>query len=253
MVGNPSLRPERVEGWDAGGAWSGSTRTGIGAEVEWAHFESIAHDLIIYWPFNASSSRASNISRATIRGEEVSLRLGGPLGLSARGSFTRQTALDRGPLSFWHGKRLPEQPGREAYARLDWARGALRASRDRRQLPGPLQPLPGREPHPGWRIALGGGSAGGAESDRRGQEPRRQPHLRRGRLSASRPQRLRFLPGSPRRGPRGGGEGSSMSHRSPPRACRRRSALVTHPGRAARCGAAPHPIDRGGIRCRLDC
>ena len=128
VVGNPSLRPERVEGWDAGGAWSGSTRTGIGAEVEWAHFESIAHDLIIYWPFNASSSRASNISRATIRGEEVSLRLGGPLGLSARGSFTRQTALDRGPLSFWHGKRLPEQPGREAYARLDWARGALRAT-----------------------------------------------------------------------------------------------------------------------------
>jgi len=127
VVGNPSLRPERVEGWDAGGAWSGSAAR-IGAEVEWAHFESLARDLIIYWPFNASSSRASNISRATIRGEELSARLSGPLGFSARGSFTWQTALDRGPLAFWHGKRLPEQPGREAYVRLDWARGALRAT-----------------------------------------------------------------------------------------------------------------------------
>src|SRR5207247_4376227 len=85
-------------------------------------------DLIIYGRFNASSSRASNTPRATIRGEELSARLAGPLGLPARGPFTCQTALDRGPLSFWHGKRLPEQPGREAYARLDWARGALRAT-----------------------------------------------------------------------------------------------------------------------------
>jgi iron complex outermembrane receptor protein len=77
-----------------------------------------------------SSVRAQNVSRARIRGEELSLRLAAPLGLRVSGSFTRQSARDEGDVPFWRGNRLPQRPEREGYLRLDWRRGRLRATGD---------------------------------------------------------------------------------------------------------------------------
>jgi iron complex outermembrane receptor protein len=129
VMGNATLRPERAENWDAGASWS-MRRGALRAEAEWAHFESRAEDLIVYERSSPSSVRARNVSRASVRGEELSLRASGALGLAATAAFTWQSALDEGPVSFWHGKRLPQRPGRQASVRLDGHWGRVHAGAD---------------------------------------------------------------------------------------------------------------------------
>jgi iron complex outermembrane receptor protein len=128
-MGNATLRPERAENWDAGASWS-TRRGALRAEAEWAHFESRAEDLIVYERSSPSSVRARNVSRASVRGEELSLRASGALGLAATAAFTWQSALDEGPVPFWHGKRLPQRPGRQASVRLDGHWGGVHAGAD---------------------------------------------------------------------------------------------------------------------------
>ncbi len=130
VLGNPSLRPERAENRDAGLSWSGAAR-GVRATLEWAHFESRARDLILYARNSQSNVRAQNVASARIRGEEMSVRLAPAAWAAALGSFTWQSAIEDSPTPpAWHGKRLPQRPGRQVYARLDLTRGGLRASAD---------------------------------------------------------------------------------------------------------------------------
>ncbi len=129
VVGNPALCPEDVESWDGGLSWSGPAEAPLRATATWAHFESRARDLILYSRNSQSSVRAENASRALIRGEELSLRVGNA-DLSATGSFTFQSALDRSDTPAYAGKRLPQRPLREGYARVDWSRARLRAGAD---------------------------------------------------------------------------------------------------------------------------
>lgn len=134
VLGNPSLRPEDVESWDVGGAWSAPIRRGFSGAVEWAHFESHARDLILYVRNSASTARAQNVSCARVRGEELSLRLAGPGGVSARGGATWQSAVDESDVPYWHGRRLPQRPGREAFARVGWRGRRLELGADLHHL-----------------------------------------------------------------------------------------------------------------------
>jgi outer membrane cobalamin receptor len=127
--GNADLHPESSESWDAGGSWSSPERLAVRAEVEAAHFQSRARDLVLYVRAQAGV-RAVNVAQARVRGQELSLRARGPLGLSLAASLTRQQARDESAVSYWYGKRLPQRPEHEAHARLDWKRGALRAGVD---------------------------------------------------------------------------------------------------------------------------
>jgi iron complex outermembrane receptor protein len=129
VSGNPNLRPERGENRDFGGAWS-IARGVREAALEWAWFDSRIQDLILYWANSPNTTRADNITSARIRGHELSVRLRpiAPLALAA--SATWQSAIDTGPYSAWSGKRLPQRPGREAYARADLTDGPVRLSGD---------------------------------------------------------------------------------------------------------------------------
>ena len=118
VLGNPALLPEHSESWDAGGAWSGTAGPTSGA-VEWAHFESRARDLVLYVRNSPSTVKAQNVSRAQIRGEELSFRLARSA-LTVAGSLTWESAIDVGPVPYWTGKRLPQRPGREGYLRIGW-------------------------------------------------------------------------------------------------------------------------------------
>ena len=129
ILGDPSLRPERAENWDAGLGWSGefggtgrsasgAARPAIRGSVVWAHFESQAEDLIIYERL-FGFVRPRNISRALIRGEELSLEAARG-GLVASASFTWQSAIDHSPFPFRYGTRLALRPARQAFARLAW-------------------------------------------------------------------------------------------------------------------------------------
>ena len=124
VLGNPALAPERLENWDAGGSWTAPPTAPVRGSLTLAHFESRARDLILYVRNSASTVRAQNVSASRVRGEEleVSIRFAG---LRGSGSLTWMTARDAGDIPYWTGKRLPQRPAREGYARLGWERGGL--------------------------------------------------------------------------------------------------------------------------------
>ena len=128
--GNPALKPERSDSWDAGGGWAASPGGGVHARVEWAHFEQQAHDLIVYVHNSASSVRALNIARARIRGEELSARLELPRGLAASGWATWQSTIDLGSAPSSHGRRLPQRLEHHRFGQLEWRGRWLDAEAD---------------------------------------------------------------------------------------------------------------------------
>ncbi len=129
VIGNPALRPEHTEGWDAGFAWSGALRRARVA-LEWAHYESRPRDLIVYTRLSQSYARAANVSRARIRGEELTARLALPGGAAVMAHTTWQSAIDQSDVAYLRGKRLPQRPEREGYLRLDAPLGAFRVAAD---------------------------------------------------------------------------------------------------------------------------
>ena len=132
VLGSPTLRPERGEGWDAGGGWSGA-RGPWRAALEWAHHQTHVRDLIEFARANASATRAANAAGAELRGEELSLRLAGAH-LELSGSHAWLSALDTESPSIYHGRRLPQRPSRRDDARLALFAGAWRAAADVQRL-----------------------------------------------------------------------------------------------------------------------
>jgi iron complex outermembrane receptor protein len=130
VLGNPALRPERVEGWDVGPSWSIPGGAPLSGTLIWAHFESHARDLILYVRNSQSSVRAQNISKSRIQGDEATARLGPCAGVTLSAAWTWQEAVDTGDVPYWTGRRLPQRPGREGSTRLEWARGSWRLAAD---------------------------------------------------------------------------------------------------------------------------
>ena len=130
VLGNPALRPERGESWDAGARWSRAGAGGFAGTAEWSHFESDTRDVILYVRTSQSSVRAQNVSRGVIRGEEFSLSVGTPWGLTAAAAATLEEARDRGSAPAYYGKRLPQRPERQATARVEYRRTRLGVGAD---------------------------------------------------------------------------------------------------------------------------
>lgn len=128
--GNPLLLPEQGETWDAGVSWAHEWAGGFRAAAEWAHFETESRDLIVFVRNSPNTSKAQNIARAFVRGQESSLRFSGVAGLSLTASLTLQDSEDRGDIPAWRGKDLPQRPERQLYARLGWAGGRFRLAAD---------------------------------------------------------------------------------------------------------------------------
>jgi iron complex outermembrane receptor protein len=120
VLGNPALRPERGESWDAGARWAAGRPGRISGTLEWSHFESDFRDLILYIKSSQSSVRALNVSRGVVHGDELSLTAGTPWGVAASLAATLQRARDRGPLPRYYGKRLPQRPEQQATARVEY-------------------------------------------------------------------------------------------------------------------------------------
>lgn len=129
VLGNPALLPERSRNADVGLAWSGPL-AGFDVTLDLAHFETRAEDLVVYVRHSQSSVRAENISRARIRGEELSLRVAAPGGIAWSGGLTRLATRDQGPVPHWNGRRLPLRPGIQGFTRLDARFRGFRAAAD---------------------------------------------------------------------------------------------------------------------------
>jgi iron complex outermembrane receptor protein len=129
ITGNPNLVPERAENADAGIHWA-SRIGGRAATLEATYFQSRVNDLILYWSNSPNTTRATNVTSAWIRGTEWTASLAPVAHLALSGSATWQEATDTGPVAAWNGKRLPQRPERELYARADWSPGAVSLSAD---------------------------------------------------------------------------------------------------------------------------
>jgi iron complex outermembrane receptor protein len=129
IVGNPNLVPERAENADAGASWTSHPR-GRPTVLQATVFQSRVNDLILYWSNSPNTTRATNISSAWIRGTEWSASFAPAASLALSGSATWQSATDTGPVAAWNGKRLPQRPERELYARAEWTPGAVTLSGD---------------------------------------------------------------------------------------------------------------------------
>jgi iron complex outermembrane receptor protein len=125
VAASPGLAPERVESRDAGLAWAGVLPGGVTAACEWARFDSRGDRFIVYTRQSQSAVQARNLSGANIHGEEFTARAALPFGFGAEGALTWQSAINDGDVPFWRGRRLPQRPEREAYARIDWHGGSF--------------------------------------------------------------------------------------------------------------------------------
>jgi vitamin B12 transporter len=101
--GNPSLRPETSEGWEAGAEFDiPLARQRDFATIGATYFDSRIRDLI---NFDASFSSLENVDRARIKGVEMSLTLRPAAWLTATAAYTITDARDART-----DERLPRRP-----------------------------------------------------------------------------------------------------------------------------------------------
>jgi len=120
VVGNPALRPEVAFNRDAGVRLALPPVGPLArAAFDYAYFDNAIDDLIVLVQNSQRIVRPENVTSATVRGHEVSLRgeLGRRLGLAL--NYTHQDARDAGDVTFLHGKQLPGRPADEAFAHVE--------------------------------------------------------------------------------------------------------------------------------------
>lgn len=128
VVGNPLLVPESAESWDAGLSWDGRVSDAT-VRVEWSTHASHARDLILFERSSPRGARPVNVGAARIRGEEAAVRVAWR-GWELAASSAWLSAVDRGSVPFYAGRRLPQRPARQAFARLAWRPGRWRVATD---------------------------------------------------------------------------------------------------------------------------
>ena len=128
VIPNPALEPEVGLNRDIGIRWDHRSSEGRHLALEYVYFWSDVDKLIMFTfiPF-AQAAQAINIDSAEINGYEVSLAGGSWHGLAIEANATYMRAVNTGPVSYKHGKRLPNRPELEAFARIQWHRSALSA------------------------------------------------------------------------------------------------------------------------------
>lgn len=120
---NPLIKPEEGVNKDIGLVLRRNTSK-YSFDLELAYFWSDVNDLIMYVfvPF-AHTSQAINIDSARIKGLETSLVISTPFGISFGGNLTHLDAINTSPISYMHGKRLPNRPEIESTTEVRWKMG----------------------------------------------------------------------------------------------------------------------------------
>jgi iron complex outermembrane receptor protein len=120
VAGNPDLEPETATSWDVGfrarSPWTNAVLTD--ATFESAYFWSDIDDVIVLVPSSVNVFTPKNIASATIRGQEVALRMGLADRVLVTANYTHQNARNTTAGSDYDGNRLPNRPAHEAYVRL---------------------------------------------------------------------------------------------------------------------------------------
>jgi iron complex outermembrane receptor protein len=118
VTGNPTLRPEHAENWDAGLAWEHAMGP-LRVSAEWSHHASHVRDMVLFERSSPRGARPVNVGAARLFGEESALRAAWR-GAELSASTAWLSATDRSAISFYHGRRLPQRSERQSFARLAW-------------------------------------------------------------------------------------------------------------------------------------
>ncbi|HTM22839.1 MAG TPA: TonB-dependent receptor, partial [Kofleriaceae bacterium] len=124
LVGNPALRAETGENADLGLVWAPDRRLGAADRLyaEVAGFAARPRDTIVYVPTAGLAAAPLNLGGARILGVEAaaSARLGAVATLTA--NYTLLDTRQRSSTPSYDGRRLPQRPRHQLYARVDAAR-----------------------------------------------------------------------------------------------------------------------------------
>jgi iron complex outermembrane receptor protein len=98
--------------------------------LEYAFFDDPIDDIIVFVQNSQHLIVPENVSKATLRGQEVSTRGRVADRVALSFNYTHQDAVDDSDVPYLHGNQLPGRPRHELYARveLEWS--------TRRPLPG---------------------------------------------------------------------------------------------------------------------
>lgn len=124
VVGTPDLRSETGPSADLGLAYAPARRIGLldRLYLEAAGFARQPRDVIAFVTSAGSVAVARNLGDATVYGGEVTASVRVARTVTASANYTRLESRQRNPLPSYDGKRLPQRPGHQAYARADVAR-----------------------------------------------------------------------------------------------------------------------------------
>jgi outer membrane receptor protein involved in Fe transport len=120
VVGNPHLKPEVALNADIGFRYRPpSVGPFTQLALEYAFFDNQVDDLIVLVQNSQRVVRPENVTSASVRGSEVTVRgrVLDRVGLSA--NYTHQDAHDDGDVTFLRGKQLPGRPADEAFGRVE--------------------------------------------------------------------------------------------------------------------------------------
>jgi len=120
IVGNPMLKAEEGDNWDAGFTLQ-KGQLGIFRNIffEYAFFESRLNNLILFIQNSQRTSVATNISKAVIRGHEVSWGSTLLNHFALSGNLTVQHTEDQSEVTYWEGHQLPGRPQFELFNRFE--------------------------------------------------------------------------------------------------------------------------------------
>ena len=120
VVGNAELLPEDGLNRDIGIKYRGHFKSFIkGVQAQATYFHNDVENLILFIQTSQRTSKAKNIGRAQIQGQELMALVEVSPWLTVRGNYTHQRAVNRSDIPSQKGKLLPGRPAHEFFGELE--------------------------------------------------------------------------------------------------------------------------------------
>ena len=121
FVGNSALEDETSENFDIGFKWNSDPAHRVDRSVTASYFQSNRDDLIVR-TFNAQGvGQSQNLSRATVRGIELSANAIWQSGFAIDSSITLQDTVNRSQIAGQAGKQLPGEAAIDGVLAASWS------------------------------------------------------------------------------------------------------------------------------------
>jgi iron complex outermembrane receptor protein len=120
VVGNAELLPENGLNRDTGFKYTGRFESFVkGLQVQATYFHNDVENLILFIQTSQRTSKAENIGKARIQGQELMAVAEVRSWLTIRGNYTHQRAVNRSDIPSQRGKFLPGRPVHKIFGEVE--------------------------------------------------------------------------------------------------------------------------------------